>query len=120
MSPLFRCRRNFAERSDRPWFVLSSRHGLVRPDEVIEPYDLCLARQPIAHRRAWGGRVVQQLEAELGGPGELAGRAVEVHAGAAHLDPIEALLRERGAAVATPLRGLSLGRHLAWYGAVSR
>lgn len=48
VSPLFRRRRDFAERSGLPWFVLSSRHGLVRPGQVIEPYDLCLARQPVA------------------------------------------------------------------------
>lgn len=120
VSPLFRCRRDFAERSRRPWFVLSSEHGLVRPGQVIEPYDLCLARQPVAHRRAWGRRVVEQLEAEFGGRAGLAGRNVEVHAGAAHLDPIEALLRESGATVVAPLRGLSLGQHLAWYGAATR
>lgn len=114
VSPLFRRRREFAERSGRPWFVLSSRHGLVHPAQVIEAYDLCLARQPIASRRQWGRLIVAQLEAAVG---NLAERTVEVHAGSAHLDPIALPLRDRGVAVVAPLRGLSLGRHLAWYAA---
>lgn len=117
-SPLFRRRREFAERSGLPWFVLSSRHGLVRPEEVIEPYDLCLARQPIAARRAWGRLVIGQLHAVLG---NLTGRTLEIHAGAAHIEPIELGLCESGATVVTPLRGLALGQHLAWYsGATGR
>ena len=111
-SPLFRRRRDFAERSGLPWFVLSSRYGLVRPEQVIEPYDLCLARQPVAARREWGRLVIGQLQAVLG---DLGGRTLEIHAGSAHIDPIELRLRESGATVVTPLRGLSLGRHLAWY-----
>lgn len=111
-SPLFRRRRDFAERSGLPWFVLSSRHGLVRPEQVIEPYDLCLARQPIAARREWGRLVIGQLHAVLG---HLAGSTLEIHAGSAHIDPIEPGLCESGATVVTPLRGLSLGQHLAWY-----
>jgi hypothetical protein len=113
VSALFRRRRDFAERSGRPWFVLSSRHGLVRPEQVIEPYDLCLARQPIAVRRDWGRLVIAQLDAALG---DLTDRTLEIHAGSAHIAPIEPALRVRGAIVETPLHGLALGRHLAWYG----
>lgn len=39
----------------------------------------------------------------------------EIHAGAAHAEPVTAALHERGAAALTPLRGLNQGQHLAWY-----
>jgi hypothetical protein len=111
-SPLFRLRRDFAERSGRPWFVLSSRHGLVRPEQVIEPYDLPLARQGVAYRQQWGRRVVADLAAAVG---ELGGLTVEIHAGAAHAESVIAGLAERGAATRWPQRGLNAGHHLAWY-----
>lgn len=53
-SALLARRRAYAERTGRPWFVLSSRWGLVHPDEVIAPYDMYLGNQPMSYRRAWG------------------------------------------------------------------
>jgi hypothetical protein len=42
-SPLFRGRRRYVEASCDRWFVLSALHGLVAPDEVLEPYDVTLS-----------------------------------------------------------------------------
>ena len=114
ISPLFRARRAYAERSRRRWFVLSSQYGLVRPDEEVAPYDLPMARQPILDRRDWAEQVVTQLTAELG---SLKRTTVEIHAGAAYVEPLEPLLSELGATVIAPLRGLGLGKSLAWYAA---
>jgi len=58
--------------------------------------------------------VVAQLEAALP---RLKGVTFEIHAGSAYVDPLEPLLTERGATVIVPLRGLGLGRSLAWYAA---
>jgi hypothetical protein len=112
-SDLFARRRAFAEASGLPWAVLSSEHGAVDPDEVIAPYDRFLEEQPIAYQRAWGQRVVEQLEAAYG---PLAGRAFELHASRAYGDPIEPLLRARGATLLRPLDGLRSGEQLRWYG----
>lgn len=112
VSPLFRYRRDFAERSGAPWFILSARHGLVRPDQLIEPYDVCLARRPVAERRAWAARIVDELVGHIGNPG---GRVIEIHAGSAHAHLVAERLTDSGAIVRLPLRGLSQGGHLAWY-----
>ena len=112
ISPLFRYRREFAERSGRPWFVLSSRYGLLAPETVVEPYDFPLARQPVGYRRQWAARVVGDLASSVG---ELARRTIEIHAGAAHAEPVTALLHERGASTHWPQRGHNAGQHLAWY-----
>lgn len=111
-SPLFRYRRDFAERSRRPWFILSSRHGLVAPGTVIEPYDVPLARQPVAYRRQWADQIVTDLATITGG---LTGMTLEIHAGSAHAEPVIAALQGRGATTRWPQRGHNAGRHLAWY-----
>jgi hypothetical protein len=62
-SALFRGRRRFVESSCDRWFVLSARHGLVSPDEIIEPYDETLNDKSTAAKRRWADHVLRQLEA---------------------------------------------------------
>lgn len=116
-SPLFRRRREFAESTGRPWFILSAKYGLVAPDEVIAPYDLAMAGQRLDYRKAWAGFVAEQLVDALGA---LWGIHFEMHAGAAYVEPLEVVLRAHGASVTAPLRGLTQGEHLAWYAAGER
>lgn len=114
VSALFRKRRAYAEATGKPWYILSAMHGLIRPDTLLEPYDMHLASQPTAYRRGWGERVVRDLELNHG---LLGGLLIEIHAGAAYVDPIESVLDVYGAGVLAPLRGLPHGKHLAWYSA---
>ena len=44
VSPLWRYRREYAERLAVPWFILSAKHGLLAPDTHI---DLTIWRWPI-------------------------------------------------------------------------
>jgi hypothetical protein len=111
-SPLFGKRRRYAEATGHPWFILSALHGLVRPDQVLEPYDMYLAGQPVTYRRQWALAVVSDLIAAVG---PLEGRSIEIHAGASYVEPLEPLLSAAGVDVRVPLRGLNQGQHLAWY-----
>jgi hypothetical protein len=113
-SPLFRKERAYAEASGAPWFILSAQHGLVSPTELLHPYELRLSKTSQAYRRAWGERVVEQLATRYGG---VVGRVIEIHAGAAYADAIRERLRSAGAVVEEPLRGLTMGQRLGWYGA---
>jgi hypothetical protein len=115
-SPLFRKSRAYAEQAGVPWFVLSAEHGLVTPEQRLAPYDLRLSKTPREYRRAWGARVVDRLQQEVG---PLTGKTIEVHAGAAYVEPIRPLLTHAGATVVEPLAGLKLGPRLAWYGATA-
>ncbi|WP_344942399.1 DUF6884 domain-containing protein [Actinomadura miaoliensis] len=110
-SPLFQRRRTYAERTALPWFILSSRWGLVAPDEVIAPYDMYLGDQPVSYRRAWASFVTQQLL--LHGP--VAGRRIEIHAGDAYIAPLRPLLEDLGAVVIDPVDARSRGEIIAWY-----
>jgi hypothetical protein len=51
--------------------------------------------------------------------GPLDGRVIEIHAGAAYVEPLRKTLAAKGARVYEPLRGLTMGQRLAWYGATS-
>lgn len=113
VSPLFRKGRAYAEHSGVPWFILSAQHGLVAPDDELEPYDLWLSATSWQYRREWGGGVVAALREALG---SIAGLNIEVHAGSAYVDAIREGLRTGGATVVEPLAGLALGPRLAWYG----
>jgi hypothetical protein len=111
-SPLWRRRREYAERSRRPWFVLSALHGLVAPDELIDPYNVALRDFSPDERARWGERVAADLERRVG---SLEGGLFEVHAGEVYRRALEAPLRSRGASFVVPLAGLGIGQQLAWY-----
>jgi hypothetical protein len=111
-SDLFRKRKAYVERNGLPWLILSAQHGVVSPDDRLEPYDLALGGQSAAYRRHWGEMVVGQLHSRLG---PLSGVRFEAHAGAPYSDAIRQPLRLAGATLSTPLQGLTQGRQLAWY-----
>jgi hypothetical protein len=43
------------------WGILSARHGLVQPGQVIKPYDVCLADLSSKKRQEWADMVHAQL-----------------------------------------------------------
>lgn len=118
VSALFVGRRRFVEASCDRWLILSALHGLVAPDEVVDPYDESLVAGGAGKRHAWAERVLASIDMRLG---DVAGVVFEVHAGAAYRDfGLVEGLRRRGAEVVIPAAGLSQGRQLAFYaGAVA-
>jgi hypothetical protein len=108
----FRKARDRAVGLRAPWFVLSAKYGLLDPDDVVGPYDVFLGEQTSAYRAAWGEWVTAVLATRV----ELAGAAVEIHAGDAYCAPLRSPLRRHGASVTEPLAGLSQGKRLAWPG----
>jgi hypothetical protein len=113
VSPLFRGRRAWVERTCDRWFILSAKHGLVEPGRVLAPYDETLTDLPRTARRSWSALIIRALEEALG---EVSGVVMELHAGSAYLDyGLVAGLRERGAVLERPVQGLSFGKQLAFY-----
>lgn len=111
VSPLFRRRLAYAEAAGTPWYVVSGRWGLLRPDELAAPYDLHLGDTPTSYRRAWGSWVTEQLAAAH----PLDGLVVEIHAGDVYVDALRAPLSKYGARVKDPVDASSLGGTLTWY-----
>lgn len=117
-STLFSGRVAFVERSCARWFILSALHGVVDPDDVLEPYDVSLVGASRQHCREWALMVLGQLRHRLG---TLDAYDYEVHAGAPYrefglVDGLEAA----GAVVENPTRGLGIGRQLAFYNKAGR
>src|SRR4051812_23919054 len=64
-SPGFARAREQAAASGAPWFVLSAKHGLLDPGDVVGPFDLQLGDQPLGYRTAWGEWVAAALAVRL-------------------------------------------------------
>jgi hypothetical protein len=97
----FAAARQHAVHSRLPWFVLSAKHGLLDPDDVVSPFSTQIDDQPAAYRSAWGEWVVAQLADRL----QLDGVVVEVHGGVDFAQPLRQSLTRRGAVLDIPLPG---------------
>jgi hypothetical protein len=102
--PVFTRRCEYAQASGLPWFVLSSRWGLVRPDELVAPSRLSLADQPSMYRRAWGRLVAEQLAAAFP---LRRGMVVELHAEDVYVDSVRSSLQHLELVVAVGARSFS-------------
>jgi hypothetical protein len=117
-SALFRGRRKAVEGSCDRWYILSTLHGIVRPDEVLEPYDVTLVGAPTGRKREWSTMVLRQLDDELG---SMSGLIFEIHAGNDYCNfGLAHGLRSRDARVERPAEGLAVGEQLAFYQRGSR
>lgn len=94
--PLFRSARAFVEaavaaRRYDAWYIISAEHYLVRPTEVLAPYDMTMAQRDTDRTRQWAIHVDSGLRCtegyglwlEQGGRLE-----VDVYAGAAYVEPL--------------------------------
>ena len=112
-SALFHGRRRWVEASCSRWYILSAKHGLVSPDQMLDPYDETLTTKGRGERRAWADRVLAQLQNALADIGRY---DFEIHAGAAYTDyGLRSGLVSAGATITLPTEGLGLGRQLAFY-----
>jgi hypothetical protein len=113
-SPLWRCRRAYAERSGFPWYILSAKHGLLAPETKIAPYDLALADLPTSKCRAWSQGVLDDLIVKFP---SLRGTVIDIHAGKRYVEfGLENGLSDAGAIIRRPLaRVVGIGPQCAWY-----
>jgi hypothetical protein len=102
---LFRKASLYAEVTFDKWFILSAKHHLVLPDNILDPYDLSLSDLSGGEQRDWAREVLCQLEA-LG----LRDDDFWLLAGEKYARFLEEPLNAQ-----RPLRGLGIGRQLAWY-----
>ena len=94
---LFKNARRAAESTGLPWYIMSAKYGILRPDDMIEPYDM-----------TYGKTTGKQ-------PGEIAQQLASLNVAL----PVWALVPARYAdvlraavgssSVRAPLRGLSMG-----------
>ena len=109
LSASFKKARDCVERTGRPWAILSARHGLLWPDDIVAPYEKKLA---MGESRAWSEKALAALEPHLEGVS-----SVVFLAGAEYRHHLAAGLRERGIRVVVPMEGLRQGEQNAWLSA---
>lgn len=120
-SQLFTASRHWAEATCDAWFVLSAKHGLLAPDDVIDPYDERMQGKPriVGGRRipsAWAGDVSRALLLRLGVDG-IRSTTFVVLAGKAYADHVATLSLR----CEYPLAGMGIGQRKAWLkGALDR
>jgi len=98
-STYFTRMREYAEATGEPWKILSAKHGLVDPEEVLEPYD------------AFGLSKVQcrRIAAELDRQDVT---TVKVIAGKKYTNPLTPELEAKGIDVIELCRGQRIGERL--------
>ena len=122
---LFRAAVLYAESRHLPWFVLSAKHWVVRPNQIIYPYDVALGKlrlQPGNERctekelaAQWVNHVRRMLM--VGDePIVRRGDTVVMLAGATYRDAggLTETLRACGVEVQIPLEGLAIGQQKSW------
>jgi hypothetical protein len=113
ISPLFLKERRVVERSCDRWYILSAKHGLVRPTEIIHPYSQTLSGAPAPSKARWSQSVLAALTTDLDG---LEGKHFEIHAGMNYwtFGLVDGLLAA-GASVDVPTAGMPIGKKLQYY-----
>lgn len=104
----FKLAREYAEAKGGRWFILSALHGLVKPDQVVEPYDYTLVGKKKSIRREWAEQVIDQLREEVP-PGRF--QQVNLMAGRDYRDPLESYLAGHYL-VWVPMRNMGIGKQL--------
>lgn len=111
ISPWFRKARAYVEHTGSPWLILSTKHGLIDPGTVIEPYDTTLGAMDAPARCLWGARVLDELARVV----DVAAPLI-VLAGRSYRDPVWPSIAARATA---PMEGLGIGEQLAWLSRVT-
>lgn len=112
-SRLFLGRRAFVTQSCDRWYILSARHGLVEPTDVLKPYEDTLKGKSADVKRSWAASVLRAIETvDL----PVAETTFEIHAGAEYRDfgLVDGLVA-RGARVEVPAEHLTQGAQLSFY-----
>jgi hypothetical protein len=114
---LFVMARRYAEASGQLWAILSAKHGLLLPDQHLDPYDDKLALRG-AELEQWARRAAERCVRLIDATGTH--EKVECLAGHAYAKPFMDELYRLGVRSSEPLVGLGLGQRLGWLKAHTR
>lgn len=110
-SALFRWSLEWAAQRCERVYVLSALHGLVKLDDVLEPYDAKLSSPNSSIAGMWGKRVAGDLTAHEGFAFDIIALA-----GTGYVRPVRAALDVLGwsGRLDEPLYGMFVGERLGW------
>lgn len=108
-SPWFVKARAYVEHQGGRWLILSAKHHVVEPHQVLKPYDVTLNRMSAVRRRQWAEQVLVALRRRC-----RAGHRVVILAGDAYRRHLVPALAQWGCRVEVPMEGLGIGKQLRW------
>ncbi len=111
-SEWFRKARAYAEATGGRWFILSAKHGLVEPRQVLAPYEHSLREMPAWRRRCWGRNAAIEIGRRITRP-----TRVVFLCGSPYREPVLEFLRYctgHPVEAVAPIEGLGIGQQLAW------
>ena len=106
---LFKKARAVAEKSGKPWLIMSAEHGLLNPEQMVQPYDKNLMDMKPEERKLWAERNASALE-DFIDPNET---KVIILGGKTYRDAMVPELDKIQANVETPLIGKGIGQQKA-------
>lgn len=106
---LFVAARRYVEATGKPWLILSAEHGIVSPDDELDPYDRKL-RLTGRELQRWASSAAVRF-VQLVGPHV---KQMECLAGHPYAWPFRNELFWYGVEATEPLEGLGLGLRLQW------
>lgn len=120
---LFRAARKYAETHGDGWVIMSAGHGLLDPNQKIEPYDRTLVGMGFDDRRqvgAWCQADFRQVMQSLGAKetnGQYPRIRIVLLAGQDYAKTLTQFtwLRNHKDWIEQPLAGLGIGERLAWF-----
>lgn len=113
---LFRDRLAYADATGSPVWIVSAKHGLLRLDELVSPYDVTIGDLSEVDRAGWMLGVAGRLVDEMPDNAHLRGIAVELHMSGEYAEPLRETLQAIGFHNTThPVRGLGIGAQRKWY-----
>jgi cytoplasmic iron level regulating protein YaaA (DUF328/UPF0246 family) len=108
-SQLFTNAAAYAEKISDDWFIISAKYGLVRPTDILVPYDVTLKDMSANERRAWAKRVFLDFE-----PNVKPSDTVVMLAGTIYRRDLVKMIEGIGCKVEIPMKGLRIGEQVSW------
>lgn len=99
----------YAEKISTEWFIISAKYGLVKPTEIIEPYDVTLKDMSAFERKQWARQVFAELKPILH-----ISDTVVMLAGSIYRKDLVKMIEVFGCRVEIPLEGLRIGEQVSW------
>ena len=103
-SAWFKKARSWAESNATRWYILSAKHGLLNPEQEIDPYECTLNTMSISERKKWGHITTEEIKKNVPN-----GKII-VLAGKKYRD----VINFDGYDVSVPMEGLGIGQQLSW------
>lgn len=105
-SELFKTSYNYALLNNGDVFILSAKHGLLEPSDIIDPYDNTMNGKDRDEKVSWSRSVLGTLISK-----RIEG-AVVILAGKNYYQYLKPMLESSGYIVELPLDGLGIGQRL--------